>query len=192
MTGEGFNRRQILGAGAAGAGVIGAATIGLAPGIASAAPLAREGLGARVIAEAAAPESRRFAAAFAGAELLSVSPAMVELLGEFANDARLVVGLTSDPVAMIAEQRLAERGGGRLFHWTHRYQDGGWQHRIDQVADGLAGSGARWPVALAALVAERLTMVAAEPRTCASGECLLARRSPGLLVSFAFDMTRGA
>lgn len=197
MTGQGFNRRQILGAGAAGAGVIGASVIGagaigFAPGIAAAASLGTEGRSTSVIAEAAAPESRRFAAAFVGADLLSVGSTMIELLGEFAADAQVVIGLTSDPVAMIAGQRLVERGGRRLFQWNHRFEDGGWLHQLDGPADGLAGSGAKWPVALASIVAGRLTTSSAELRSCASGECLLARRSPGLLVSFAFDMTRGA
>lgn len=188
MTGRGFNRRDVLGAGAAGAGVV-----GLGPLAASASATAVEAPASWVVAEIVAPESRRFATAFGGARLMPVSSAMGELFDGLSGALpEVVVGLTSDPVAMVAEQLLAERGARGIFRWVHRYQNGGWHHQIDAAPAALAGSGATWPAALARLVAARLGADAApgQALSCGSGACVLARRSPGLLVSWAFQTTR--
>ena len=190
MTALSFNRRDVLsaGAGAAGASVIG---LGSFAGSAQAAAGHRQ---IRVVAEAGAPESRRFASAFGGSQIIAVSPNLTELLDALNGDAggRLsgtIAGLTSDPAAMIAEQLLLERGGRPLFRWVHRYESGGWRHDVGAAPGALAKAGAAWPVTLAGVVGEALTVRTDQAlQSCFSGPCLLARRSPGLLVSWAFEM----
>ncbi|MDB5697598.1 MAG: hypothetical protein JWN69_402 [Alphaproteobacteria bacterium] len=191
MTALGFNRRDVLSAGAGAAGV---GVIGLAPFAGSAQAAAGQPQ-VRVVAEVGAPESRRFASAFARSKIIAVSPGLTELLDPLNVDvvagalAGTVVGLTSDPAAMIAEQLLVERGGRPLFRWVHRYEGGGWRHDVDAAVGALARSGGAWPVALAGIVADKLALASGNPpQTCFSGPCLLARRSPGLLVSWAYEM----
>jgi hypothetical protein len=190
MTALSFNRRDVLGAGA---GAAGASVIGLGSFAGSAAAAASQ-RPVRVVAEAGAPESRRFASAFAGSQIIAVSPNLTELLDALNVDTSgglsgTIAGLTSDPAAMIAEQLLLERGGRPLFRWVHRYEAGGWRHDVGAAPGALAQAGAAWPATLARLVGETLTVRTDQaPQSCFSGPCVLARRSPGLLVSWAFEM----
>lgn len=186
MSGAGYIRREVFGV--FGAGALGA--LGLGPLVGGARAEAAPRL--TVVAETGAPESRRFATALASAELLAVSPAMTELLGGIGAGADAVVGLTSDPTAMVARQLLLERRARPIFRWVHRYESGEWHHDIDAAAGPLSGSGSGWPAALAAIVGRRLGAAGSDRVSCASGPCPLARRSSGLLVSWAFETARGA
>lgn len=180
MSGGGLVRREVLSAVALGVGAI-----GLGPLVGRAGATAAHRL--TLVAEAGAPESRRFAAALGSGELLAVSPAMTELLGAIGAGADAVIGLTSDPAAMVAQQLLLECGSRPIFRWLHRYEAGAWHHEVDCAAGPLHGAGADWPAAVAAMVRERLGVTGTGPASCASGACRLARRSPGLLVTWAFE-----
>jgi hypothetical protein len=183
-------RRSVLGGCVAGAGI---AALG---STAAAQPLSAADSGvARVCAELAGPESKAFAMAFGGHSVFGIEPTMNNLLTELgAAPSGLFAGLTSDPVAMVAEQLLVAAGGHPLWRWVHRYEAGAWQHRIDfggSDADlgALRSAGNNWPQQVARLARARLQgTVAGAEIECCSGPAPLPARSPGLLVSWAIDV----
>lgn len=178
-----FDRRAVLRGGVAGAAVLclyGGTSSTRAQG-AVVAP--------SVFVESAIGESRRFAAAHRGAGLHVVDSELNGLVGR-SLPGGIVVGLTSHPVAMIAEQLLREAGGEPLFRWSHRHEDGGWQHELDADGVRLEAARAMWPDALAGLVDDRLRGIGTAStagRYC-SGACALSPRSPSVLVSWGFNM----
>lgn len=186
-----LDRRSMLGGIAVGTlGLACIAQAGLDPSAAASRALSPDKY--KVLVETSSPESRKFAAALAGAQLTAVDPTLTDLLQTLADQGPgRVIGLTSDPVAMIGQQLLGERGGRLLFRWVHSYARGQWWHAMDEPASLLAGTGTNWPVTLAQHVEARIGGVfnAVGADQCSSGSCRLHRSSPGLLVCWAIDMS---
>lgn len=180
-----IKRREFLGAGALGATVAG---LGVLPGAASAR--ARR---VTVIEETASPESRMFAATLAESGVVGrtirLDRSLNVLLHGLDDTDGLVVGLTSDPAAMIAGQVLVARGARPALLWRHHYTGGRWQHRTEGAAQLLQGAAAAWPVAVAHLVRDALgAPTEARLNTCQSGSCDIAASSPGLLASWVYEI----
>lgn len=178
-------RREVLGGAALG---IAAAGFGLGKAHA-ASGLQRVTL----VEETSIPESRHFAQAFAEAghpaRIIRIDRSLNGLLDELADAEGLMIGLTSDPAAMIAGQLLAERGAQPRLQWKHVYQDGRWQHRTHGMSGLLEKTRAAWPGALAHQLRGALAgNHAGDTALCRSGACDLAAGSPGMLVSWAIDV----
>ena len=178
-------RRDFLGAGALGATVAG---LGVLPG--TAAARARRMI---VVEETSSPESRLFAATLAGSGLVGrtirLDRSLNVLLHELDDADGLIVGLTSDPAAMIAGQLLVERGARSALQWRHHYEGGRWQHQTEGAARLLEGSAAAWPVAVAHLVSDVIgAKTESRLNSCKSGSCDIAASSPGLLASWVYEI----
>lgn len=133
------------------------------------------------------PEGRAFAEAVAAGHPVGVGPAMTELFDLAGhNGPDLILGLTSDPVAMIASQMLAEAGAGLVFRWRHHFRNGGWHHDTDLSAATLGHAGPCWPAALASLAGDRISGTAGPLESCRSPGGTLGGNSRPLLVSWAF------
>lgn len=180
-----IKRREFLGAGALGATVAGLCVL---PGAASA-----RARSVTVIEETASPESRIFAATLAESGVVDrtirLDRSLNVLLHDLDDVDGLIVGLTSDPAAMIAGQVLVERGARPALQWRHHYTGGRWQHRTESAARLLEGAAAAWPVAVAHLVRDALgAPTEARLNTCKSGSCGIAASSPGLLASWVYEI----
>lgn len=180
-----FKRREFLGAGALGAAAAGFCTL---PG--SSPAFARQ---TTIVEESASPESRLFAATLADSGLagrtIRLDRSLNVLLHELDDPVGLVMGLTSDPAAMIAGQLLVERGARPKLLWRHHYASGSWHHQTQGASGLLEGSAAAWPVAVAHRLCDTLGGRSAErANVCSSGACDLAAKSPGLLVSWAYEI----
>ena len=179
------SRRTVMSGGA-----VGAAVVGLGIGRSA---WAKRPIKTIVIEEAEVPESRLFAETFVNsgraAKIIRIDRSLNGLLHELAIAEGVLVGLTSDPAAMIAEQILVADGARPLLHWTHHYRKMRWEHRTEGAPALLARASTGWPTVLAhhmqdALFGDRQT---AELR-CESGHCSLDGKSPGMLVSWAFEV----
>lgn len=180
-----IKRREFLGAGALGATVAG---LGVLPGAASA-----RACKVTVVEETASPESRLFAATLADSGVVGrtirLDRSLNVLLHDLDNAEGLIVGLTSDPAAMIAGQLLVERGARRAMQWRHSYEGGRWKHQTEGAARLLEGTAAAWPVAVAHLVRDAIgTPPESRLNTCKSGSCDIAASSPGLLASWVYEI----
>lgn len=180
-----FKRREFLGAGALGAAVAG---LGALPG--TAAARARK---VTVVEESASPESRLFGATLRESGLVErtvrLNRSLNGLLEQLEETDGLVVGLTSDPAAMIAAQLLIERGARPALLWRHQYAAGRWQHQTEGAPRLLESAAAAWPAAVAHLVHDAIGEGAASrASTCHSGSCDLAASSPGLLASWVYEI----
>ncbi len=187
MTFQECNRRALLKASVVAGAVIGLPLLSRR----SREPVDRRRL--LVVAEATLPESARFAAAFGDTQRLAVGTGMTEVLDAFdPSSIGVVLGLTSDPIAMIAEQIAVEHGGQSILRWVHRYNSGIWRHEVDTAPLLLSRSGALWPLASAELVKGRLAepTVAGDIISCCSGPATLGPHSSAFVVSWAFVMGR--
>ena len=178
-------RREVLGAGA-----LGAAAAGL--GGLSGPALARN-TPATLIEESAVPESRMFASTFAdvglAARVIRIDRSLGGLLHELDEATGLIVGLTSDPAAMIASQLLVERGANPRLVWKHHYESGKWRHQTEGAPRLLESATLAWPAAVAHAVRDAIGGKSdRRSSTCNSGSCALALSSPGMLVSWAFEI----
>lgn len=180
-------RRDLLGVGA-----MGAATFGLA-GLRG--PVSDRSGHLTLVVETAVPESRQFADAIAetgwSRRILRIDRSLNGLLDELKEPTGLVAGLTSDPAAMIAGQLLAERGARERLLWQHHYSGGRWRHSIESAPLLLKGTSVGWPVAVAHHLRDAMTHYPGGARSiCHSNECALAAGSPGMLVSWAYEIER--
>lgn len=178
-------RREVLGAGA-----LGAAAAGLG-GLSG--PASARNRFVTVIEESAVPESRQFASAFAdfgtAARIIRIDRSLGGLLHELENTAGLVFGLTSDPAAMIASQLLVERGANPRMVWKHHYASGRWHHQTESAPRLLEIATHAWPVAVAHEAHDAIGGKPGHPsNTCYSGTCALAPNSPGMLVSWVYEI----
>ena len=179
-------RRELLGAGA-----VGAATAGFV-GFSSAAASERW-RAITLVEESGTPESVQFASAMTAggrtARIIRVDRSLNGLLVELEESTGLVVGLTSDPAAMIAGQLLVERGARERLWWQHHYGEGRWRHRTGGARRLLESSTRAWPVAIAHEVRNAVDGKSRPAsNTCVSGSCALAASSPGMLVSWAYEI----
>lgn len=180
-----ISRRTVLSGGA-----IGAAAAGLGFGNGALAEQARKLI---VVEETEVPESRQFASTFAtrghAAHIIRIDRSLNGLLHELDVTDGLLVGLTSDPVAMIAAQVLVGSGARPLLQWSHHYRRMRWEHRTDGAPELLARASTGWPTVLAHHMQDALGGGAkgGAPR-CESGSCRLDGKSPGMLVSWAFEV----
>lgn len=175
-------RRQALGAGAG----LAAFSLLWRPGGYRPSPLL-------VVEQSPVRESRHFTATLVGRgrvfQTLAIGHGMDELLHNLEGRQGLVAGLTSDPAAMIAAQLLVEAGARQLLWWRHFYERGGWWHSAQGKGQLLAQSRDAWPAAVAHQLADMIdgrNEARAEP--CRSGACGLPASSPGMLVSWAYEM----
>ncbi|WP_230206928.1 hypothetical protein [Novosphingobium sp. Gsoil 351] len=173
-----------------GAGALGAVAAGL-NGLSGPAS-ARNRL-VTLVEESAIPESRQFVSAFAAsgttARIIRIDRSLGGLLHELEDTAGLIVGLTSDPVAMIASQLLVERGANPRLTWKHDYALGQWHHQTEGAPRLLKNATLAWPVAVAHEVRDAIGGKSERrPNTCDSGTCALAPSSPGMLVSWAYEI----
>lgn len=179
-----LGRRDVLGAGA-----LGTAAVGLGS-------LARPGPGPNrtitLVEESGVPESRQFASAmidsgFAG-EVIRIDRSLNGLLHELESTTGTIIGMTSDPAAMIAGQLLGERGAHARHFWQHHYTDGRWRHRTEGGARLIGSTTHAWPVAIAhqlqGAIGSRSPQVS---NACTSGVCALLASSPGMLVSWVYE-----
>lgn len=180
-----LNRRELLGAGVLGVGIL-------------VAPQLRVGTSGpeqmMVFRQDSVPESVVFADALIGgtarASAMAVGQGLEQLLDEWPLSGGIMTGLTADPVAMIVQQLLVERGAEPLLWWDHSFSAGRWAH---SVPGELAVTGAMpgdWPAAVARHMLRTLTGTeqVMERETCFGAPCVLAGDSPGRLVSFALRL----
>lgn len=178
-------RRQVLAGSVLGMGAVGiggVSMIGL-----------KRGAALTLVQELSVPESAKFAAALERTErieaIVHVGSTLNELLQDFHPRQGVVLGLTSDPVAMIAGQLLSEAGGRQVAEGRHSYLSGRWQHQINGASRLLRKSSIGWPASVAMqmldAVSQRTTKTASN---CLSGPCVLAKESPGMLVSWAYEL----
>lgn len=178
-------RREVLGAGA-----LGVATAGLVGLSVSASGRNRL---VSILEESAVPESRLFASAIADAGMaartIRIDRSLGGLLYELEEFTGLIVGLTSDPAAMIARQLLVERGASPRLLWKHHYQSGQWRHQTEGAPHLIESATLAWPAAVAHAVCDAIGGKSERhSNTCNSGTCALARSSPGMLVSWAYEI----
>lgn len=178
-------RREVLGAGALGAA---AAGFGSLPG-----PARARNRHVTLVEESAIPESRQFASTLANAStaarIIRIDRSLSGLLHELEDSAGLIVGLTSDPAAMIASQLLVERGASPRLVWRHHYASGRWHHQTEGAPRLLASATIAWPVAVAHEVRDAIDgKPGHHTNACNSGFCSLAPSSPGMLISWAFEI----
>ncbi len=179
-----LKRRDVLGAGA-----LGTAAVGLGA-------LARSEPGrsrtVTLVEESGVPESRQFASAlidngFAG-EVIRIDPSLNGLLYELEATTGTIIGMTSDPVAMIAGQLLGERGAHARQFWQHHFAGGRWRHRTEGSVRQIENTTHAWPVAVAhqlqSAIGNRSPQVSND---CTSGSCALLASSPGMLVSWVYE-----
>lgn len=180
------SRRTVMSGGA-----VGAAVAGLGIGRSALAQRPRKII---VIEETHVPESRLFAETFTNlgraAQVVRIDRSFNGLLHELEAVEGVLVGLTSDPAAMIAEQILVAGGARPLLQWTHQYRKLRWEHKTVGAPTLLARASVGWPSVLAyhmqdALVGDRQD---AELRCQSGGHCGLDGKSPGMLVSWAFEV----
>lgn len=180
-------RRTVLGGAALGGAAAGLASI---PRLASA-----QHASVTLVEESGVPESRQFASALADSGLVGkvirIDSSLNGLLEELQDTGGTIVGLTSDPAAMIAGQLLSERGARMRVLWDHRYQDGRWRHRTEGGERLLASATHAWPVAVAHNIRDAIHSTPARvASTCNSGVCALPPSSPGMLVSWVYEAER--
>jgi hypothetical protein len=178
-------RREVLGAGA-----LGAAAAGLG-GLSG--PASARNRHVTLIEESAVPESQLFASAFADAgmvaRIIRIDRSLGGLLHELEEATGLIVGLTSDPAAMIASQLLVERGANPRLVWKHHYELGQWRHQTEGAPRLIESTALAWPAAVAHAVRDAIGGKSdRRSNTCNSGTCTLAPSSPGMLVSWAFEI----
>lgn len=179
-----LRRRDVLGAGALGTAAVGLGT------------LARSKPGRRrtvtLVEESGVPESRQFAAAmvdsgFAG-EVIRIDQSLNGLLHELEATTGTIIGMTSDPAAMIAGQLLGERGAHARHFWQHHYAGGRWRHQTEGAPRLIEATTYAWPVAIAQQLQSVISGKPAQvSTTCNSGICGLLASSPGMLVSWVFE-----
>lgn len=179
-----LTRRDVLGAGALGTAAVGLGTLARSkPG---------GGRTVTLVEESGVPESRQFAAAlidsgFAG-EVIRIDQSLNGLLHELEATTGTIIGMTSDPAAMIAGQLLGERGAHSRHFWQHHYTNGRWRHRIEGGARLIGNTTHAWPVAIAhqlqSAIGNRSPQVS---NACTSGACALLASSPGMLVSWVYE-----
>tara|TARA_R110002020_G_scaffold291182_5_gene506650 strand:+ start:1740 stop:2312 length:573 start_codon:yes stop_codon:yes gene_type:complete len=178
-------RRELLGVGAL--GVAAAGLVGL-PDSTSA-----QNRSITLVEESAIPESKLFTSAFADAGVVSrivrVDYSLSGLLYALQNSSGLIVGLTSDPAAMIAGQLLVERGANPRLVWKHHYRSGRWHHETESAPRLLENVALAWPVAIAHEVRDAIGGKSSHrSNRCYSDSCALAPSSPGMLVSWAYEI----
>lgn len=177
-------RRDVLGAGALGTAAVG---LGSLSQIAS-----TPNRTVTLIEESGVPESRQFASAlvdsgFAG-KVIHIDRSLNGLLEELEMTSGTIIGLTSDPAAMIAGQLLGERGASPRHLWQHHYVSGRWRHQTEGVARLIETTTYTWPVAIAQQLQSAISGKSAEiSTTCNSGICALLANSPGMLMSWAYE-----
>lgn len=185
------SRRVVLGAGA-----LGATAAGLATALSGAASARNRRL--TLVEETSVPESRQFAGAIAeagwGESILRVDRTLNALLHALEQPTGLIVGLTSDPAAMIAGQLLGERGARERLVWQHHYVGGRWRHSVESAPRLLEAASLAWPVAVAHHFRDTIAnnfganKAAGARGICDSNSCALAPSSPGMLVSWAYEI----
>jgi hypothetical protein len=147
-----------------------------------------------VVEEVGVPESRRFAAKLKEtgyvARTICVDRSLTALLCELDDCRGLVVGLSSDPVAMIAGQLLIERGARSHLQWRHRqHADGHWHHQLHTTTPSVRNQPGSWPQGVAQRLLDALSAEAGQiENSCEAHGCTLARSSPGMLVSWAHEI----
>jgi hypothetical protein len=177
-------RRDVLGAGALGTAVVG---LGSLPQLASTSNRT-----VTLVEESGVPESRQFASAlvdsgFAG-KVIHIDRSLNGLLEELETTSGIVIGLTSDPAAMIAGQLLGERGASPQHLWQHHYAGGRWRHQTEGAPRLIEATTYAWPVAIAQQLQSVISGKPAQvSTTCNSGICGLLASSPGMLVSWVFE-----
>ena len=172
-----------------GAGVLGTAAVGLGslPQLGSSPNRT-----VTLVEESGVPESRQFASAlvdsgFAG-NVIRIDRSLNGLLQELEAVGGTVIGLTSDPAAMIAGQLLGERGARPRYFWQHHYTGGRWHHRTDGIARLIESTTHAWPVAIAQQLQAAIGSTSSQAsNTCTSGVCALLSNSPGMLVSWVYE-----
>lgn len=180
-----IRRRQVLGVGA-----LGTAALGLGNFV----PLAsRPDRAVTLLEESAVPESRQFASALVDSGFASkvtrIDRSLNGLLEELEAPAGMIIGLTSDPAAMIAGLLLSERGAYSRLLWQHHYADGRWQHRTGGAPRLLEAATRDWPIAVAHKVRDAVDGRSEQfASTCSSGGCSLPASSPGMLVSWVYEL----
>mgnify|MGYP006081495175 CR=1 FL=1 len=179
-----LRRRDVLGAGA-----LGTAAVGLGTLVRSEPGRSRT---VTLVEESGVPESRQFASAlidsgFAG-EVIRIDQSLNGLLHELEATTGTIIGMTSDPVAMIAGQLLGERGALARQFWQHHFAGGRWRHRTEGSVRLIENTTHAWPVAVAhqlqSAISNRSPQVSND---CTSGSCALLASSPGMLVSWVYE-----
>ena len=179
-----LRRRDVLGAGALGTAAVGLGTLARSePGRSRTVTL---------VEESGVPESRQFASAlidsgFAG-EVIRIDQSLNGLLHELDATTGTIIGMTSDPVAMIAGQLLGERGALARQFWQHHFAGGRWRHRTEGSVRLIENTTHAWPVAVAQQLQSAIDNSSPQvSHDCTSGPCALLARSPGMLVSWVYE-----
>lgn len=179
-----LRRRDVLGAGA-----LGTATIGLGALVQSEPGRSRT---VTLVEESGVPESRQFASALIdsgfASEVIRIDQSLNGLLHELEATTGTIIGMTSDPVAMIAGQLLGERGALARQFWQHHFAGGRWRHRTEGSVRLIENTTHAWPVAVAhqlqSAIGNRSPQISND---CTSGSCALLASSPGMLVSWVYE-----
>lgn len=180
-----IRRRDVLGACAAGAAATGLGSFLLR--------MPRAHHGVTLVEESAVPESRQFASALAVGgsvdKVIRIDRSLNGLLEELEAPVGMIVGLTSDPAAMIAGMVLSHRGAYSRLLWQHHYTDSRWVHQTVGEARLLEAAAHDWPVAVAQKLRDAVDG-RSEPSAniCTSAECSLPDSSPGMLTSWVYEL----
>jgi hypothetical protein len=179
------SRRAVMSGGA-----LGAAVAGLGIGRGATAQANHKII---VLEETAVPESRLFTETFINsgyaAQVIRIDRSLNGLLHELEAIGGILLGLTSDPAAMIAEQLLVGSGARPLLQWTHQYRRMRWEHRTEGTSALLSRASTGWPTVLAHHIQDALGGNRQDAKLqCESGSCRLDGKSPGMLVSWAFEV----
>ena len=169
---------------------LGAAVAGLGIGHCVSAKTMRKII---VVEETDVSESRVFADTLVNSgcvtQVVRIDRSLNALLQGLEATDGLLVGLTSDPAALIAEQILVRSGARPLLNWTHQYRDMRWEHLTQGAPELLAQASVGWPTVLAHQMQDALVGDRQESALkCASRRCGLDVKSPGMLVSWAFEV----
>ena len=102
-----------------------------------------------------------------------------------------LIGLmpTRPATRTIAEQILVGSGARPLLQWTHQYRRMRWEHRTEGTSALLSRASTGWPTVLAHHIQDALGGNRQDAKLqCESGSCRLDGKSPGMLVSWAFEV----
>lgn len=149
---------------------------------------------ATVLVERGRPESEAFAAALPARDVVYIGSGLSEIVSYLSSEKpALLIGLTTDPAAMIVEQLMREQGAKRLYQGLHRYHHNAVMHEMTGSTAALlrtipvvqAGGGI-WAAELGRQMSAIPLSGEACNRRCVTTRVSLPRKGPGYFVSWAW------
>lgn len=148
---------------------------------------------ATVLVEKGQPESAAFAAALSARDVIEVD-GLSDIVSYLSSETpALLIGLTTDPAAMIVEQLMREQRAKRIYQGQHRYQRRAVSHEMTastaallRTLPALQAGGGMW----AAELGQRLSAIPLSGevchRRCVTTRAALPRKGLGYFVSWAW------